>query len=247
VVADLSPEGFCSGLRQFLEQTREPGQLSALLSHNRAEIERLRSLLPDLRNVRGEHYGDLLERLFLARMECTVQEAPAGAPPVTPTAPSDAAEIIGSDPLSESQPVAVVGNRTAADPVSVAARLPVPPYPLKPSNLASGPRIDKAALAIRTARRMRDKDHLRHVASLPCLVCQAVPSHPHHLTFAQPRGLALKVSDEFVVPLCVEHHNDVHRGGSEQGWWKRLGIEALPIARELWQRRPVLAEATAAE
>jgi hypothetical protein len=68
-------------------------------------------------------------------------------------------------------------------------------------------------------------------------VCKNVPSHPHHLTFAQSRGLSLKVSDEFVVPLCTEHHNDLHRSGGELLWWKRLNIDPVSAANELWQQR----------
>jgi len=36
------------------------------------------------------------------------------------------------------------------------------------------------------------------------------PCHAHHLAFAQARGLSLKVSDEFTVPLYVIHHNALH-------------------------------------
>jgi hypothetical protein len=62
-------------------------------------------------------------------------------------------------------------------------------------------RIDKSVLALPEPRRLRDKQHLRFVAKQPCLVCGREPSDPHHLRFAQPRGLAQKVSDEFTVPL----------------------------------------------
>ena len=40
-------------------------------------------------------------------------------------------------------------------------------------------------------------------------------SDPHHLRFAQPRALGLKVSDEFTVPLCRGHHRELHRAGNE--------------------------------
>ena len=70
--------------------------------------------------------------------------------------------------------------------------------------------------------------------TLPCLVCEQIPSHAHHLTFAQPRGLALKVSDEFVVPLCALHHNELHRSGCEELWWKRTGLDPRNAARTLW-------------
>jgi hypothetical protein len=51
----------------------------------------------------------------------------------------------------------------------------------------------------------------------------AAANLPTHLRFAQPRGLGQKVSDEFTVPLCREHHRELHRAGKEQG--KRLVVE----------------------
>jgi hypothetical protein len=100
---------------------------------------------------------------------------------------------------------------------------------------ASGTKIDKSALTISEPRRLRDKAHLRFVASQPCLVCGRLPSDPHHLRFAQPRAIGLKVSDEFVVPLCRGHHRQLHQAGDELAWWRRLKIDALPVARQLWE------------
>jgi Rad52/22 family double-strand break repair protein len=85
--------------------------------------------------------------------------------------------------------------------------------------------IDKSVLTIGAARRHRDKDHLRFVASQPCLLCERQPSDPHHLRFAQPRGLGMKVSDEFTVPLCRDHHRQLHHSGNETSWWYDMGIE----------------------
>jgi hypothetical protein len=95
-------------------------------------------------------------------------------------------------------------------------------------------RIDKSLLTIPEPRRLRDKAHLRFVAKKPCLICGRQPSDAHHLRFAQPRGLGLKVSDEFTVPLCRAHHREVHRAGIELNWWRAAGINATSIARELW-------------
>ncbi|MHC4052537.1 DUF968 domain-containing protein [Bradyrhizobium sp. 25ACV] len=83
-------------------------------------------------------------------------------------------------------------------------------------------------------QRRRDREHLRFVAKQPCLACGRSPSDPHHLRFAQPRGLGLKVSDEFTVPLCRVHHRELHRASNEVEWWLRLGIEPLEVARRLW-------------
>ena len=73
-----------------------------------------------------------------------------------------------------------------------------PAPPLTPS--APSAKIDKSALALSEPKRRRDKAHLRFVASQPCLVCGRHPSDPHHLRFAQPRALGVKVSDEFHGP-----------------------------------------------
>jgi hypothetical protein len=74
------------------------------------------------------------------------------------------------------------------------------------------------------------------VASRPCIVCGRYPSDPHHLRFAQPRALGVKVSDEFTVPLCRGHHRQLHQAGDEISWWKSLNIDALPVARQLWEQ-----------
>jgi hypothetical protein len=95
-------------------------------------------------------------------------------------------------------------------------------------------RIDKSVLTLAEPKRLRDKHHLRFVAKQPCLVCGREPSDPHHLRFAQPRGLGQKVSDEFTVPLCRAHHRELHRAGREIDWWSKMGIEPLGFARELW-------------
>ena len=97
-------------------------------------------------------------------------------------------------------------------------------------------KIDKSQLAIAEPKRLRDKAHLKFVASQPCLVCGRQPSDPHHLRFAQPRAIGLKVSDEFAVPLCRGHHRQVHQAGNEIAWWEDLQVDALEIARGLWEQ-----------
>ena len=84
--------------------------------------------------------------------------------------------------------------------------------------------IDKSLLAIPELKRLRDKDHLRYVATHPCLVCGRQPAEAHHLKFSQPSALGRKVSDAFTVPLCALHHRDLHTTGNELAWWegKRL-------------------------
>ena len=87
---------------------------------------------------------------------------------------------------------------------------------------------------LRKPIRRRNKTHLTFVASQPCLVCQRAPSDAHHLKFAQPRTLGRQVSDEFTVPLCRDHHLQLHHHGNEAAWWANLRIAPLETAKELW-------------
>jgi hypothetical protein len=120
----------------------------------------------------------------------------------------------------------------------------VKPHKSKPVQLRkrrSQPKgIDKSALHLAEPRRVRDREHVRHVAKQPCLICGRSPSDPHHLRFAQSRALGRKVSDEFVVPLCRGHHREVHRFGDEAAWWRKAGIDATVAARTLWlETKPI--------
>jgi hypothetical protein len=94
--------------------------------------------------------------------------------------------------------------------------------------------IKKSVLVFPEPRRVRDRDHIRHVIKQPCLVCGRRPSDPHHLRFAQSRALGRRVSDEFTVPLCRGHHRELHRHGDEAGWWQKLGLDPNRAARALW-------------
>jgi hypothetical protein len=120
------------------------------------------------------------------------------------------------------------------DPKIETGRPAVAP-PLAPA-IAEEAKIDKSALALPEPKRRRDKSHLRFVASQPCTVCGRYPSDPHHLRFAQPRALGVKVSDEFTVPLCRGHHRQLHQTGNEVVWWNNLKIDALRIARRFWEQ-----------
>jgi hypothetical protein len=95
-------------------------------------------------------------------------------------------------------------------------------------------KIDKSKLMFGEPRRLRDKTHLKFVASQPCLICGRNPADAHHLRFTQPRAMGLKVSDEFTVPLCRIHHRDVHSFGDEVAWWERRAIDPLATSRMLW-------------
>ena len=102
----------------------------------------------------------------------------------------------------------------------------------------TGRKIDKSVLGIGEQKRIRCKEHLRFVAEQACLVCGRSPAHAHHIRYAQPRGLSLKVSDEFTVPLCATHHQQMHTTLKEFEWWQERNIDPLKVASELWSCTP---------
>jgi hypothetical protein len=92
----------------------------------------------------------------------------------------------------------------------------------QPSPTIDIARIPKATEPKVTAHfkpvRRRSKAHLIFVGSQPCLICKRGPCDAHHLKFAEPRALGRKVSDEFTVPLCRPHHQELHLHGNEAAW-----------------------------
>ena len=105
------------------------------------------------------------------------------------------------------------------------------------SPIESFPQTDQFVTPIKKEVRHRSKAHLRFVAAHPCLICKRIPCDPHHLKFAQPKALGRKVSDEFAVPLCRDHHIELHRHGNERSWWANAQIDPLATAKELWHHR----------
>ena len=96
--------------------------------------------------------------------------------------------------------------------------------------------IDKSVLTIAEPKRLRDKAHLRFVASQPCLVCGRQPSDPHHLRFAQPRALVSKsaTSSPFrsaavIIGSCIRPAMKWPGGRSSRSM-------PLEIAKGLWEQ-----------
>jgi hypothetical protein len=137
--------------------------------------------------------------------------------------------VVTEEPAAPQDPV--VPATAATHP---AAMMPAAMADVTEDDQPSG--IDKSLLVIAEPRRYRNREHLRFVATKPCLVCGRKPSDPHHLRFTQPRALGRKVSDEFAVPLCRIHHRLVHRVGNEAAWWMEAGIDPVKAARKLWRQ-----------
>jgi hypothetical protein len=127
---------------------------------------------------------------------------------------------------------------TPAEPGSIGAAngngSAAPQVPLATSADDQNSHTEEMVTPLRKSTRRRSKAHLAFVAAQPCLVCRRSPCDAHHLKFAQPRSLGLKVSDEFTVPLCRDHHHELHRHGNERAWWANLQIDAIKAANKLW-------------
>jgi hypothetical protein len=82
--------------------------------------------------------------------------------------------------------------------------------------------------------RLRSQSHLSKVRGMPCVICGKLPSDPHHLrSVGHPHGAAIKNGDDFTIPLCRVHHEELHIFGSEKLFLDLHGIDALSILAEI--------------
>jgi hypothetical protein len=142
--------------------------------------------------------------------------------PVTTESPIKAKRRVGRPRKAESKPKAELQDSSFA--------IPNEEQPTSSAEFAA----ENESLVIPKLRYLRDKAHLRFVASHPCLICERSPADAHHVRFAQPQSLGRKVSDEFTVPLCRAHHRDNHRYGDERAWWSKVSIDPLEVSQRFW-------------
>jgi hypothetical protein len=166
-------------------------------------------------------------------------ESPVGPRPSGPQRDRGEPSRLG-DAISPSPGQAAAETAPSAHPVAAGAPLAPASTPPAAAESAPGPvpsaPIDKSLLMFGAPRRERDKHHLLFVATQPCLICSRAPSDAHHLRFAQPRMIGRKVGDQFTVPLCRNHHRQVHECSDEGAWWSDLEIDAIEIAKGLWEQ-----------
>jgi hypothetical protein len=182
----------------------------------------------------------LVEAAFAARMTLdTGPETPEEpvSTPANPSAPESPMALASAVKRGRGHPRKTKSTAShLADPSVV---LPSPAVDDASTSMhqhadAALTKIDKSQLTFGEPRRLRDKAHLQFVTSQPCLVCGRSPADAHHLKFTQPRGMGLKVSDEFTVPLCRVHHRELHSAGNEIVWWEGRSIDPVSTSRALW-------------
>lgn len=83
--------------------------------------------------------------------------------------------------------------------------------------------------------------YLRHVRETPCLSCRSPYPSAHHLQRVGEKGMGLKSTDKWAVPLCHKCHMELHTGGlPEDVWWALKGVDAKSWATNtyaVWKKR----------
>ena len=61
-------------------------------------------------------------------------------------------------------------------------------------------------------RRWENEKYTRWVKTQQCMCCNNPADDPHHLIGHGQGGMGTKAHDLFVIPLCREHHDELHAG-----------------------------------
>ena len=203
------PIDFCSSLKQLLESITDCSEFMALWKNNQEMVAKLREHLPDMKTEQGRHYGEILGTIYSARLqEFAARKSRAN---ITVGLASNSNEL-GKETDGEENTESASCSNPRSTALSAPNTKPIPPH----------------------CKRIRNKEHLRFVASQSCLICGRSPSHAHHIKFAQPRAMGRKVSDEWAVPLCYIHHRALHDRGDEKAWWEQNKIDPIKEADRLW-------------
>jgi len=82
--------------------------------------------------------------------------------------------------------------------------------------------------------------HLKLIRKLPCLACLKVPAGTvHHLKDVpgRERGMAIRATDRWGVPMCIHCHELIERAGSrnERQWFvEHAAVDVVLVAMSLW-------------
>jgi len=254
------PVDYCKAMRQLLEAISTRDRLRAFWQRNLVILAMLRQNLPDLKTEKGEHYAEILTSLYKQQMRLVTEEERAYAQRAREleAAQEDMKLEVKGEAERGKRPswegsgqLAAKDARRSSAEESKSREQGVSAVQVTASNSDRGKsrdgrtgekavdgvarHIDKSKLPISVPRRIRDKEHLRYVASKPCIICGRSPGHAHHLRYAQPRAMGRKVSDEWTVPLCSTHHRSLHSCGNEKQWWAERGLDPIAHAVRLWR------------
>lgn len=78
--------------------------------------------------------------------------------------------------------------------------------------------------------------HLDWVKTCECavLTCRVTACDPHHLTCVQGKSMSQTAGDQWAIPVCRRHHNQLHAFGDEARFWRIQLVDPIALARRLW-------------
>ena len=72
------------------------------------------------------------------------------------------------------------------------------------------------------------------VRSHGCCICKNPAADAHHLRIVgHSRGMSIKNGDQFTIPLCRKHHDELHAFGDERTFLDLHGIDPVEVLREI--------------
>jgi len=77
--------------------------------------------------------------------------------------------------------------------------------------------------------KIRSRTHLQFVSQHGCTICGRTDVQSAHIRYTGA-GMGMKPCDSFVVPLCIEHHQEQH-SMNERMFWHLYKIN--PVAKAL--------------
>ena len=69
----------------------------------------------------------------------------------------------------------------------------------------------------------RSERYRAFIKEHPCLICGRTPCDPHHEPLGKA-GTSIKAPDSHCVPLCFEHHSELHNTGVKT-FWKSIDVK----------------------
>ena len=61
----------------------------------------------------------------------------------------------------------------------------------------------------------------------------------HHLRVKGERGVGMRATDKWALPLTPDEHREIHHSGSrkEKEWFAARGVDCYELSRALWANR----------
>lgn len=86
-------------------------------------------------------------------------------------------------------------------------------------------------------KRIRSKKHMQAVRDDGCCICESPTADAHHIRIeGHGRGLGIKNGDNWTIPLCRKHHDELHSFGDEKLFLDMHGIDGVGLAQSLWRK-----------